>query len=91
MIASNEKDNTMADRHEPIIAAAAGHATGGRAEDGRGKAVEAAMSKAVEDALAEGITDPDEIRRRKLAARDEVRASGEHRTGTVAEGVEHRE
>lgn len=42
---------------------------GGRA---LAKASEAAMSKAIEDAAAEGITDPDVIRERMLAASHEV-------------------
>lgn len=37
--------------------------------------VEAAMKKAVEKAYAEGITDPDEIKRRMFDARDEVKAA----------------
>lgn len=72
-----------------VIAAAAGHATGGRSEDGRGKAVERAMEEATEQCLAEGITDPGVIRERKLAAREAVRAVVP--TGTNAHGVEHRE
>jgi hypothetical protein len=71
---------------EPTIAAAAGHAAGGRSEDGRGKAVEAAMAAATEQALAEGVTDPDEIRRRKLAARDAVRAGMNTRTRAPSVG-----
>jgi hypothetical protein len=36
--------------------------------------IEAAMVKAIETANAEGINDPDEIKRRMTAARNEVRA-----------------
>jgi len=35
--------------------------------------IEAAMTQAVRDAQAEDVTDPDEIRRRMLEARDKVR------------------
>jgi formaldehyde-activating enzyme involved in methanogenesis len=36
-------------------------------------AIQDAMSQAVADAQAEGITDPDEIRDRALAAREQVK------------------
>jgi hypothetical protein len=39
-----------------------------------GKAIEAAMIKATLDCAAEGITDSDTIRERKLAAREQVKA-----------------
>lgn len=46
------------------VAAAAGKKTPGSAD------IEAAMTEAVAAAQAEGITDPDKIRARMLAARD---------------------
>jgi hypothetical protein len=38
-----------------------------------GKKIEEAMHQAAIQALAEGITDPEEIKARKLAAREEAR------------------
>ena len=50
---------------EPTIAEATGTATyGARAKD-----IERAMAEAVAQAYVEGVTDPDEIRRRQLEAR----------------------
>lgn len=56
----------------PIIEAvgvAVGH-DGSLASIARAKQIEVAMTLAVEQAQAEGTTDPDEIRRRILEARD---------------------
>ena len=69
---------------EPTIAEAVGTAVGGKSEFSRGGAVRAAMDAAVEQAIAEGVTDANEIRRRKMEARDAARRI--HRTNTVAEG-----
>jgi hypothetical protein len=68
---------------EGRVVEAAGHATAGGQ---RGQAVEQAMHEATEAALEEGVTDPEEIKRRKLAARAEVRAKV--KTGTRGHGQE---
>lgn len=45
---------------------------GSLADVARNKRLEAVMLEAVREAQAEGISDPEEIRRRTLKARDEV-------------------
>lgn len=70
----------MADKAKDRVAAAtmsagaAGKVGGGLS----GKAIEQAMGEATVKALAEGITDPAEILKLKLAARERVKA--EHRS-----------
>jgi hypothetical protein len=56
----------MADK--PTIVEATGSATAGKGA----RDIEKAMAEAIEQAIAEGITDPDEIRERQLAARKKV-------------------
>jgi hypothetical protein len=51
----------------PIVEAT-GTASGGASA----REIEKAMAEAIEQALAEGITDPDEIRERQLAARKKL-------------------
>lgn len=46
-----------------------------------GKAIEEAMSAATLKALADGVTDPDEILKLKLAAREKVKA--DHRAAVA--------
>jgi hypothetical protein len=60
----------MADEDEPKIAEATGQAVAGSVT---GKRIEEAMVQAVLDAYANGIIDPDEIRRLQLEARERVR------------------
>jgi hypothetical protein len=68
----------MAKKAEPRIVEAVGTAAGG----GSGgpdaielsRRIEQAMVDATLEAMGEGVTDPDEIRRRKLEARDRVLA-----------------
>lgn len=66
------------------IVEATGTAAGGKHDFSRGRAVEDAMSAAIADAHEAGITDPAEIRKRMLAARDGVRAA--QRTNTHGVG-----
>jgi hypothetical protein len=61
----------MADK--PTIVEATGAASG---SGPGGKEVEKAMAEAIEQAIAEGITDPDEIRERQLAARAKLTKGG---------------
>jgi len=50
------------------------NAVGSAAPSGfTGSAIEKAMAEAVLAVMAEGITDPDEIRARKLAAREAIK------------------
>jgi hypothetical protein len=60
----------MTNEDEPTIVEATGQAATVKAS---AKEMEAAMAAAVEKAYAEGITDPDEVRRLQLEARDRVR------------------
>jgi hypothetical protein len=55
-----------------VVAAAGTAATSKSA--GLAKRIEAAMIAATEQAAADGITDPDKIRKRKLTARERVLA-----------------
>lgn len=58
-----------------IVAASMAGGAGARIGAGlSGKAIEDAMNQATLDALAEGIVDPDEILKLKLAARERVKA-----------------
>lgn len=75
------------DLHAPRIVEAIGHAAGGKSDTSRGRLVEQAMAEATQKALDEGITDPDEIKARKFAARDAIRASVT--TNTAGAGHEH--
>jgi tape measure domain-containing protein len=56
---------------ESRIVEATGIATGGKSAAD----LERAMAKAIEQALAEGVTDPDEIRKRQLAVREVFKKS----------------
>lgn len=62
---------------EPIIIEAVGVAVSSLAEGQEDlcKAMEAAMSQAVLDAYGEGVTDPDAIRERMLAAQEVASAN----------------
>jgi hypothetical protein len=55
---------------KPTIAAATGTASGPRIQ---AKAIEAAMVAAIKKCAEEGITDPAEIRKRMLAAREQTK------------------
>jgi len=57
---------------ESKIAAATGSAGAGTKE--QAKAIEQAMTAAVQQAIEEGVTDPDEIRKRQLEAREKAKA-----------------
>jgi hypothetical protein len=72
-----QKKATKAQPEGRVVAGAAVMTShGGLGADRRlAKDIETAMSQAITDALAEGIIDPDEQRRRMLAARDQVRVS----------------
>lgn len=70
-------DDIIASEPVPIIVAAVGTAVshgGSPDEVSRGHRIEAAMADAVAQAQAEGLTDPDAIRERILAARDKAAA-----------------
>jgi hypothetical protein len=54
---------------KPTIVEAVGSATGGKGS----KDIEKAMADAVTKAVAEGITDPEEIRKRQLEARAKIK------------------
>jgi hypothetical protein len=62
----------MARKSESRIVEAVGAATGG-SNDLSAADIQNAMDRAAADAQAEGITDPDVIRDRKLAARKAVK------------------
>lgn len=55
------------------IAAAAGTASSSMHNKPLGAAIEAAMTAETQKCFDEGVTDPDEIRERKLAARERVK------------------
>ena len=59
-----------------VVAAAmsAGGGGGIAGSEASAKKIEAAMSEAILKALADGITDPDEILKLKLAAREKIKA-----------------
>lgn len=65
-----------------VVEASMSTAGGGKLGGGlSGKAIEEAMNQAVVDALAEGIVDPKEILKLKLAAREKVKA--DHRAAVA--------
>jgi len=65
-----------------IAAASMSAGSGGSMGPGlSGKAIEEAMSAATLKALADGVTDPDEILKLKLAAREKVKA--DHRAAVA--------
>ena len=56
----------------PVIQQAAGNA-GSSSNDLSGEAIQDVMARAVEECAEAGITDPDEIREAKLAAREKFK------------------
>lgn len=63
----------MAKKHESRVAEAVGSAGNDPKDLLNPSAIQDAMSQAAADAQAEGITDPDETRKRMLAAREQVK------------------
>lgn len=61
----------MAEQPKLTIVAATGTAGGGAPG---AEAIQQAMAEAVQKAIEEGVTDPDEIRKRQLEARAKVKA-----------------
>lgn len=61
----------MAKEEKPVVVEAIGAASQGGVNS---QAIEEAMAQAGLKAMEEGITDPEKIRARKLAARDEIKA-----------------
>lgn len=75
-----------------VEAAMSAGATGGQGMRLDPKAIEDAMGQAVLDALADGVTDNDEILKRKMEARDKVKAEfraaeARHNAAIQAEAV----
>jgi hypothetical protein len=59
------------------VVEAAGAASAARGNAALGTLIQDAMTAETEKCFAEGITDPNEIRERKLAAREDVKARHE--------------
>jgi hypothetical protein len=72
-----------------VAASMAGGARGGIGAGISGKAIEDAMNQATLDALAEGIVDPDEILKLKLAARERVKAEARAAAEAAAKEAAH--
>ena len=69
---------------EAKVVEAVGTATAGPAQGGvsLSKRLEDAMVQATLDAAKDGVTDPDEVRRRKLEARDRAKEEWRKETGS---------
>lgn len=77
----------MADTDSPVKGVVQATGTSSRSGGLTGKMIEAAMVKATEDCAAAGITDPAEVLKHKLAARERVKAEVRAKAEAEAEAA----